>query len=93
MPRQSVKRVSVAMACAMCLAITGCGPDKTQATDKPSIMLTADSTGVPECETHDGSTQLVCWAYDEPNGLYVHMDYGRYTYVSATREMHDWQEG
>jgi hypothetical protein len=45
------------------------------------------SAGVPRCEHEDGSTQSVCYWYDKANGVFVNMDYGRWTYVTTTGDM------
>lgn len=44
---------------------------------------------VPPCEHEDGSTQEVCWWYDSANGLFINMDYGKYTYATAMGDVID----
>lgn len=52
----------------------------------PAMERTVD---LPRCSDTSGRFDLNCWTQDKANGVFLNLDYGRYTYVLKTRDLID----
>lgn len=58
-----------------------------QPASKPHTPVMEQLTELPRCSDASGRYDSNCWFEDKPNGRYLNLNYGEWTYVLANGEM------
>lgn len=80
-PANLVAVALVSVSAVVIIVVSVFGDRTSSAPERPDI---------PRCTLEDGSTQDLCWWYDDANGWYLNINKGESVYVPRTGDLITW---